>query len=75
MKWDAKAKVGHWTYSGKKTGKAHVFKKTTIYDNDVFATLNGEYLHLYNCEGYSSSNSAISIGASKIIDYNEPINA
>lgn len=53
MKWDAKAKVGHWTYTGKKTGKAHVFKKTTIYDNDVFATLNEEYLHLYNCEGYS----------------------
>lgn len=53
MKWDAKTRVGHWTYTGKKTGKPHVFKKSIIYDNDVFATLNGEYLHIYNAEGYS----------------------
>lgn len=53
MKWDAKSRVGHWTYTGKKSGKPHVFKKTTIYDNDVYATFNGEYLHIYNCEGYS----------------------
>lgn len=53
MKWDAKNRVGHWIKTGKKTGKIHVFNKTTVYDNDVFASINGEYVHIYNVEGYS----------------------
>lgn len=53
MKWDAKTRIGHWNYTGKKSGNIHEFKSRTIYDNDVYAAINGRYYRIYNAEGYS----------------------
>lgn len=53
LKWDAKERIGNWQYTGTRRGTFHKFTDTEIYDNDVFARVDGTLFHIYNAEGYS----------------------
>lgn len=53
LSWDSKEKIGNWVAAKGAKGTIHQFKSTKIYDNDVFARVEGKLYHIYNAEGYS----------------------